>query len=639
MPTAEQHEWMQRVFGIKRNLGDSAAADDPDDDVTDAAVSTVENVATTYVDFSIGEVQGAAKVIVPMAEQAAAIAQDLNPQVALFDATQAAYKLGSDEQYRDAAIAKAEALGETALNVAVVAGDAAQTTTQITTDLLVNPVQGAQELASVAGTGAEKLGQAYDRVAAGYEDAAAQGEGAQYVGKLVGAAGAMVGLAAVGDPEAAGGELVTEGLAVTAAPESLALGAELPTLAEDSAAADSALSDAGQFEGPASADAAPKDVSGEPEVDAAEQDSRGPSQPTDDEPTVTDGLDPAAESGEALADDEGVSSQEGAPVTPDDTVEGPVSNDGRDGPDTILDGPPVDDDVPTVTDGVVQDPAAESGEAVAEGDAGVKTQEGAPTDDATPLLEGPPADIDAVVSSASDKVQAMTDEDLAGLANDEKNQLIKDLTAGGEKPTGDAQEALRKVYRSMEPDPAFRAKDDLRMRDAADSLAGDEDLKAAKANWDSLGTQDRVNALKKVVDAQSKAYGITPPEIETYLPEEEPEDGLIENGKFNPRSGKILLNADERNPALQDFDRAVDLVSHENAHVYQQQLVDRFNSGELRPGDDEYEQAAMFAVNGRPGAYIEAESAADVADYEMQPMEQHAFRTGAIFSNVIADVL
>jgi hypothetical protein len=626
MPTPEQHEWTERVFGIKLNRDASSAPENTDSgilntvastvaDAAATAAATVGNAASTYADFSIGEVEGAANVIMPMAEQAAAIAPDLNPAQALSDGLQATYKLATDEEYRDAAGAKAEAFGKTALNVAEVAGEVAQTTNQITTDLAGNPVKGIQELASVAGAGAEKLGQAYDRAAAAYDDAAAKGEGAEFVGKAVGAVGAMVGLAAVGDPEAAGGELLTDGLAATADAESVTAGAELPALAQDAGAETGALSDAGQLERPASVDAAPEDLSGD-----VERHSRGLSPRPDDEPTVTDGVapDPATQSGEAIVEDESsVRTQEGAAI-----------DDARSG-EAVAD----DESRVTTQEGAAADDAT-SGEALADGDSSVQTQEGAAADDATKELEGPPANIDEVVAGASGKVQAMTDEDLAALTNDEKNQLVKDLTCGG-KPSGDAQDSLCKVYRSMKPDPAFTIKDDVRMRDAAASLADDADLKAAKENWGGLGMEERVDALKKVVGAQSKAYGVEPPEIGTYVAKKL-EGGLVENGKFNGK--QILLNSDPDNPALQDFDRAIDLVTHENAHAYQKELVERLQRGELRPGDEDYEQAAMFAVNDRPGAYIEAEETT-FADYGMQPMEQHAFHTGSLFSNVIADAL
>jgi hypothetical protein len=170
MPTASQDDWLRRALGVKRHLAARVAAERVDeDDVVDSTAHAVKMGAATYADFSVGEVQGAAKVIIPLAEQASAVEENLNPAVAAANIGDAAYKFASDQQYRDAAIAKAAAVGNTVLGVAQVAAQVSQ----VTTDLLVNPVQGVQEAASAASAGAQKLGQIYDQVSTGYEQAAA----------------------------------------------------------------------------------------------------------------------------------------------------------------------------------------------------------------------------------------------------------------------------------------------------------------------------------------------------------------------------------------------------------------------------------------------------------------------------------
>jgi hypothetical protein len=585
MPTARQDDWLERALGVKTRLAARVAAEPVDeDDAVDSTAHAVAMGAATYADFSVGEVQGAAKVIVPLAQQASAVGQNLNPAVAAANLGDAAYKLASDEQYRDAAIAKAEAVGNTVLGVAQVAAQVSQ----VTTDLLVNPLQGAQEVASAASAGAQKLGQVYDRVSTGYQQAAAQGDGAQYVGNLVGQAGAMVGMAVAGAPEAASEGLAAEGLGA-AESEGLAAGGDATALATEGGAADGAVRDAG--------------------AGGAERESRGSALASDHEPTVPDGaaLDDGGQSGDAVVDGSADA--------------------------TIPDGGAVETEL-LASDAASPDAEAGSGEAGASDDASLQTQEGAPADDATPLLGGPPVDIEALVDGAADQVQAMADDDLAALSSDQKNKLVEDLTMGG-RPSGEAQEALRKVYRSMAMDPAFRAEENARIGDIARSLAGDEDLQAAQANWKSLKPQEKVGALQKVLDAQSQAYGIDPPEVEMFDEEKTP-DGLIKSGSYKDGKIRVNTNADS---AFNDFDSAVDLIAHENAHAYQDALVERLNSGELQPGDPEYAQAKTFASNKRDGAYIRMDSPADEQDYRMQPMEDHAFDTGQRLSKSILKVL
>jgi hypothetical protein len=228
-------------------------------------------------------------------------------------------------------------------------------------------------------------------------------------------------------------------------------------------------------------------------------------------------------------------------------------------------------------------------------------------------------------------VKATKLEDLKKLKTSEKNDLVKDLIAGGE-PTGDNREALKKVYESMDLDPKFVKKDDERVKKIGEALKGDKDLKKAKKDWGKLSVADKVKDLKKVVEAQSKAMGITPPEIVTF--NEPPKNGLIENGHFDPDDGKLHLNI---NPAssVNDFEKALDLAAHENAHNYQEQLVKKLKDGKLKPGDDEYEQATMFAANDAAGAYIDPKDASELADYRKQPMEEHSWRTGPATAKAI----
>lgn len=579
MPSVTQHEWVQRVLGVKGSLGTDA----DNDSVADTATSTLASAASTYVDFSIGEVEGAAKVIAPMAEQASTISQNLDPAQAVQHLGEAGYKLATDEQYRDAAVAQAEAIGNTVLGVASVAARA----NQIATDLMVDPVQGVQEAASAAGAGAQKLGQAYGKVSAGYQDAAAKGEGARYVGNLVGQVGAMVGLAVVGAPEAGEGAAVEE---LGAAAKSGSVAADgLPALAEDSGQADGALADAG----------APEETASAPTEEGA---------PVDDA-TTADGAEGQAASGEAVGDD--------------------AATTAADHPDTIVDGAPVEDTTVTA-DGAdaeagsakpTDDPASTQEGAPVEDDPGAKTEE-SPPDDATTMQDGPPADYKAVAESATKRIQTATSRDLAAMPTEVKNQLINDLTKGG-KPTGDAQQALAKIYRSMNLDPAFQAQDDLRMEQVAKKLEGDAELKAARENWPSLGADERVGALRKVADAQSEVYGIKSPDIEAYMGEGRDGAGGIISGSFDA-SGKILVNTHPES-AFNSFEDAIKMVVHENGHNYQNELVKRLGKT-LLPGDEEYEQATMFAANDGNGYFQPGD--VNVEDYAKQPTEEHAFRTG-----------
>ncbi len=240
------------------------------------------------------------------------------------------------------------------------------------------------------------------------------------------------------------------------------------------------------------------------------------------------------------------------------------------------------------------------------------------------------------VQAAADKIKTAKPAALKKLPNAEKQKLIKDLVAGG-KPSGETREALKKIYGSMDLDPKFVEKESKRIAKIGDAFKGDKQLRQARNDWHTLKPEDKVKNLKRVVAEQSKQYGIATPEI--ALIDKAPEkNGAILNGYFNGKDGKIYLNANSAG-ALNDFDGALDLVAHENAHNYQKQLVAKLESGLLKAGDAEYEQAVMFAANAEPGAQIRPEMASEMADYMKQPKEAHSFHVGPTTAQQILKVL
>ncbi|MBQ0958942.1 hypothetical protein KAK06_08215 [Ideonella sp. 4Y11] len=161
-------------------------------------------------------------------------------------------------------------------------------------------------------------------------------------------------------------------------------------------------------------------------------------------------------------------------------------------------------------------------------------------------------------------------------------------------------------------------------KEIAGQLKSDTELKAARKNWKTVSEEDKIKALRKVVAAQSKCLGIPPPELVIeHIP---PADGLVTNGYFSPADGKLHINMDPAS-SVQNFERAVDLAILENAHHWQAHLVRQLKAGALKPGDPNFEQAQMFAVNEiHPGGYITGQE--DYAAYKKQPLEDHAWTTG-----------
>jgi hypothetical protein len=235
------------------------------------------------------------------------------------------------------------------------------------------------------------------------------------------------------------------------------------------------------------------------------------------------------------------------------------------------------------------------------------------------------------IAETSDKVSKMSDADLKKLPAADKVAMLKTLTENGAL-TPQALEAQKKIYRDMDLDPDFRKRDEAREDKIAADLKGDKALESAHDNWNTTSETDKLKALQKIVAAQSKEYGIPPPEI--VIEHNPPKNGIITNGYFDPSDGKLHINMDPAS-SVQNFAGAVDLAIHENAHNYQQHLVDALNAGKIKPGDPDYTQATMFAANSDPHGYVEAQTPADLADYRKQPLEDHSWQTGPSTANKI----
>lgn len=225
------------------------------------------------------------------------------------------------------------------------------------------------------------------------------------------------------------------------------------------------------------------------------------------------------------------------------------------------------------------------------------------------------------------KVNAMKDGDVKKMSAAGKAAAVRALLAAG-APTGDARKAQIKIYKNAELDPVFLKEDEKRGDEIAKELKGDKELKAARKDWKTSSEADKIKMLKKVVAAQSKRFGIDPPEIviEHNAPVTVGTSTFITNGYFSPDDGKLHINMDPAS-SVQTFQTAVDLALHENAHNWQAHLVKDLVSGTLKESDPNYQQALMFAVNAlNPGGYVKGEE--DMAAYQKQPMEEHSWLTG-----------
>jgi len=135
--------------------------------------------------------------------------------------------------------------------------------------------------------------------------------------------------------------------------------------------------------------------------------------------------------------------------------------------------------------------------------------------------------------------------------------------------------------------------------------------------------------MKKAIDYQADAYGISKTTITTYSKADAKDFGF-----YRHKDG--MLHVNENDLALKDggFDEAIDTAVHENAHRYQAELIDKLEAGKIKQGDPLYDQAMSFKLNDtKRGFYVqppEKTPSANTGDeYFTQPQENHSRITGA----------
>ncbi|WP_068243211.1 hypothetical protein [Tritonibacter horizontis] len=226
---------------------------------------------------------------------------------------------------------------------------------------------------------------------------------------------------------------------------------------------------------------------------------------------------------------------------------------------------------------------------------------------------------------AETQLDAIDPADLKTKTTEEKIDLLNALRGQKKSLTQKQRELQIKVYMSMELDPDFIKVDDERRDKLKEAIRDDQELQAARANWADtdpgtmISAERKVALLTKTLKAECEIYGMPVPTVQTFS---EPPGDL---GSFNPSTNVININTHEE-ATFDDFFDTIDTIVHENAHNYQDYLVQRLQEGLILPGDPEYKQALMFAANSDPYGYVVGKEDRDC--YLKQPLEEHAWKTG-----------
>lgn len=227
---------------------------------------------------------------------------------------------------------------------------------------------------------------------------------------------------------------------------------------------------------------------------------------------------------------------------------------------------------------------------------------------------------------AREVVNELSEQELQSLTPSTRIRLLKELRSGYMSKEDKA--AQRKIYRNTPLTPQFKEFDKQKRQMLVNDLKNDKIVQDAKQNWNNLTMEERKNVMQHIVNKQAKIYGFEQtPQVELY--NKPPENNLISNGYYT--NGKIYLNEDPHSKfGGNSFANAVNVLTHENAHHYQNELGQNVENSKIDENDPTYDQAKLFKANYdsyvTPGEAMKEEG--KLESYEKQPLEKHSNTVG-----------
>ncbi|WP_129778570.1 hypothetical protein [Peristeroidobacter soli] len=185
-------------------------------------------------------------------------------------------------------------------------------------------------------------------------------------------------------------------------------------------------------------------------------------------------------------------------------------------------------------------------------------------------------------------------------------------------------DAQSKLYRAMQLSPAFLRHEKEQRRTLMSWLQRDKKmLREARDLWHTYTPGQMRDIMMKIAQAHSRALNCEPPQDIRFTT-----DPDVKGYRWLRDQRVILVGTVNRQ--FLDFEDMIAGLCHENSHNWQDQLAKQVQEEHPVSQEDHplHEQALSFAANH--GFYIRANT--DYLAYRSQPVEAHAFRTGAKFS-------
>jgi hypothetical protein len=231
-----------------------------------------------------------------------------------------------------------------------------------------------------------------------------------------------------------------------------------------------------------------------------------------------------------------------------------------------------------------------------------------------------------------DWIKKLSPEQIKFLPAKIRNRMMEELHEG--IFSGDDKDAMKKLYSVRCLDAAFEKAEKKKRDDYIAKLKNDPEFVKARKDWGTMDKDQKMKVLEKAANYHAEAYGTKtakearPLKVKAYNKEPKKDSaGNVtgwNNGVYNPATGTITINTNAyADVKFNNFDRALDLITHEAGHRYQEVLAERVKNGKLKPGDPEYDQAVAFMWNDK--YYVEDPPHV----YENQPMESQSRVSGA----------
>ncbi len=193
------------------------------------------------------------------------------------------------------------------------------------------------------------------------------------------------------------------------------------------------------------------------------------------------------------------------------------------------------------------------------------------------------------------------------------------------RPTTEERKAQNKMYSAMSMDKQFLEEDGERRKKLVDKIKHMPEFKNARKTWDKKPPDwnARQKVLQELAKAQCEAFGMQDiPEI--VMADLGGSEYGVTNGYFSSQTKGIVINTN-RYSSCNDFEKAIDLIAHENSHNYQDQLSEEFiDPNTIDPRIKA--QVEMFKINSGPGSYCPPTE--EFTTYQKQPLEIHAHFAG-----------